>query len=44
MFVSMSEPMSEEDFAILVLNKVVELEMKLNEDMRLRWHVQDISE
>jgi len=36
--------MSEEDFAILVLNKVVELEMKLNEDMRLRWHVQDISE
>jgi len=39
-----SHDMSEEDFATLVIGKVVELEMKLNEDMRLRWHVEDITE
>jgi hypothetical protein len=31
--------MSEESFRELVCEKVVKIEMQLNADMRLRWHV-----
>jgi hypothetical protein len=35
--------MSEEDFAVLVIGKLAELEIELNKDMRLRWHIKDAS-
>ena len=33
--------MSEQEFGILVLEKMTNLEVKLNQDMRLRWHIKE---
>jgi hypothetical protein len=39
-----SAEMGDEEFKLLVAQKMIQVEAQLNQDMRLRWHVKETEE